>query len=554
MTDSLIDYCCTEAGMIVVPIDALSSSGLDSKISAGYQRRGLLTDSQCQRINAMIAAYSNRAAQLGQSSAQWFHPRIQHLCLVTNGVTTRPYFQPFHGSSWLLYLDDISESTSSIELSIFLLFQAERQYLQQQIGASLMSNLGYFLILTQTQIDDFCAGCRRSTRPDAAAYQALAEAMPMVRSLHHELFKQPQQVLPGYQRLANGLIATAAQQQQLAALQQQWIGSVESVVSLHRSVNQIPSARSGQALMVWLESQAPHLVLAGEEGELLWKGPGTAGESLKKVLAQLSPEAEESIINDLQIIDLKSKIFLKSLSTPDDIATPADWMTEGGLSYIHGKTNRIAYSLSDDPDRLWQVSPPFERQMLAARTIHEWGHQAAESGWVRIDPERTLERKAHEQQLIELLEQIVNDLPDSLKPILIVALNPADGSTETPAEQLLKALLRRIDDYMANLLARHYLTQGEMDTYVRNNVASRVLDYAPEQALMHLLRIAYEYQYLSLSSIREPQAWFINSCWFEPLFVTPGIISVESFTRLTDQIALICDCYEIESSHIEVPE
>ena len=42
-------------------------------------------------------------------------------------------------------------------------------------------------------------------------------------------------------------------------------------------------------------------------------------------------------------------------------------------------------------------------------------------------------------------------------------------------------LLRRIDDYMANFLARHYLTRDEMDTYVRNNVGSRLLDYAPER-------------------------------------------------------------------------
>ncbi|MEM7055225.1 MAG: hypothetical protein AAF446_11890, partial [Pseudomonadota bacterium] len=171
MLDSLIDYCSSQPGMLLVPIEVLSDAGLDSQAATAYQARGLLTQSECQRIDQMIVKYCKRANQLGRASPQWFPGRIQHLCLVTNGVKTRPYFQPFHASSWLLYLDDIRDSTSSLELSIFLLFQAERQYLQQQIGASLMANLGYFLIMNQVQIDDFCAGCMRSTRPDAAAYR-----------------------------------------------------------------------------------------------------------------------------------------------------------------------------------------------------------------------------------------------------------------------------------------------------------------------------------------------------------------------------------------------
>ncbi|MEM7055101.1 MAG: hypothetical protein AAF446_11235, partial [Pseudomonadota bacterium] len=363
---------------------------------------------------------------------------------------------------------------------------------------------------------------------------------------------RPRQALPDHQRLANGLMVNIEQQQSLDALHQQWMTSAESVIASHRSSTSGPNAQSGQALMAWLESESPHLVLVGEDKELLWQGTGTAGGGLKEFLTRLSPQAEESIIQDLQVIDQKSRLFLKSLLKPDELVPPAAWMTEGGLSYIHGETNRIAYSLTDDPDRLWQVAPPYERPMLAARTIHEWGHQAAESGWVRIDPERMQERKGHEQTLVELLDRIVSELPKMMKPALIAALNPASTSSETPGQQLLKGLLRRIDDYMANFLARHYLTRDGMDTYMRNNVGSRVLDYAPEQALKHLLRIAYEYQYLHLSSIRDPQAWFMKSTWFEAQFVTPGIVSLESFARLTDQIARICDCYEIDGDYIEL--
>jgi len=554
MLDSLIDYCSSQPGMLVVPIEVLSESGLDPDAAAEYQQRGLLTRPECQRIDAMITAYCKRAAQLGRASRQWFPARIQHLCLVTKGVKTRPYFQPFHRSSWLLYLDDIAEPTSSLEFSIFLLFQAERQFLQQQIGASLLTNLGYLLILNDHQLADFRAGCLRSTRPDAAGYRALAEALPMVRGLHHERFNPPKPLLPDHQRLDNGLIVTTDQRQQLDALHRKWMAAIEEVVSAHQSSNRDPGARSGQALMAWLESKSPHLVLVGEKSELLWQGPGTSTETLKALLARLSPEAEESIIDDLRVIDKKSRLFLESLTNPDELARPAAWMTEGGLSYLHGPTNRIAYSMTEDAGRLWQVAPPYERLMLAARTIHEWGHQAAESGWVRIDPERIEERNAGEQQVVELLDRIIAELPAAMNPMLIAALNPKGEANETPGRQLLKGLLRRIDDYMANFLARHYLTPDEMDTYVRNNVASRLLDYAPEQALTHLLRVAYESQYLNLSSIRDPRAWFLKSTWFESLFVAPGLISLESFDQLTDQIALICDCYQIDTDQIRVPE
>lgn len=553
MEPALLNYCTSQDGLIVLPIEVLSSSGLDPAAAARFRSAGVLTEFQCQRLDAMLSAYFNRAAQLAGASGQWFHPRLQHLCLVTNGVQTRPYFQPFHGSSWLLYLEDISEHSSSIELSIFLLFQAERQYLQQQIGASLMSNLGYFQVLSESQIEDFRAGCRCSTRPDAAAYQALAEALPCIRRMHHDPFRRPSVALPNHSLLANGLIVSIDQQQQLAELQDQWMASTSAVVSAHRDSVRVPGPNAGQALRQWLDRQSPQVVLTGAQGAVLWQETNQADPALDELLEQLSPDAESSIRKDLQVIDEKSKLFLDSLDSPDDLARPAAWMTEGGLSYIHASSNRIAYSLTDDPGRLWQVSPPYERQMLAARTIHEWGHQAAETGWVRVAPDRVSERKAHQQQLIALLDQTVSELPARLKPMLIAALDTGSDPAQSAGARLHKALMRRIDDYMANLLARHYLSQDEMDTYVRNNVASRALDYAPEQALMHLLRIAYEYQYLHLSSIADGWRWFMDSSWFEDLFVRPGIIGPEQFRALCDQIARICDCFDIDSNRIRIP-
>lgn len=552
--DALIDYCSSQPGLLVVPIDVLSDQGLDPDAAAAYQKRNLLSAAECRRIDDMVSAYWLRAEKLRRASKQWFPPRVQHLCLVTDGVATRPYFQPFHASSWLLYREDLDEATSSLEFSIFLLFQAERQYLQQQVGASLTTNLGYLQVLNPAQYEDFLIGCRRSTRPDAEGYRALADALPGLRGLHHVDFDPPTSHLPAEHRvLANGLAGGAEAQRTIDALHRRWMAAIEGVAAAHRASVRPASAASGQRLKAWLEAEAPQLVLTGKDKQVLWRSPGTAAPALKALLAQLGPEAEQSILLDLQVIDRKSRSFLDALVEPDALAAPAAWMTEGGLSYIHGESRRIAYSLTDDPDRLWQASPPYERLMLAARTVHEWGHQAAESGWVDVDPARRGEREAEEEALVELLDRIVVELPGALRPDLLNALGPPPTGSATPGQRLKSSLLRRIDDYMANLVARQFLSDEEMDTYVRNNVGSRLLDYAPEQALVHLLRIAYEFQYLKLARIRDPEQWFLRSSWFDVLFAEPGVVTRDRFFGLTECIGRICASYRIDSSAIRLP-
>jgi hypothetical protein len=552
--DALIDYCCSQPGMLVVPIDVLSEQGLDPEAAAAYQDRGLLSAAECRRINEMIATYWVRAETLRRASKQWFPPRVQHLCLVTDGVATRPYFQPFHASSWLLYREDLGEATSSLEFSIFLLFQAERQYLQQQVGASLTTNLGYLQVLNPAQYEDFVAGCRRSTRPDAEGYRALADALPGLRGLCHVDFDPPTEPLTADHRvLANGLVGGPDAQRAIDALHHRWMAAIEGVAAAHRASVRPSTVASGRHLSAWLESESPQLVLTGKDKALLWHGPGTANPSLEALLVKLTPEAEQSILLDLQVIDRKSRMFIDALTEPDALAAPAAWMTEGGLSYIHGERRRIAYSLTDDPGRLWQASPPYERLMLAARTVHEWGHQAAESGWVDVDPSRRGEREAEEEALVELLDRIVDALPGALRPALLNALGKGTAGSATPGQRLMATLLRRIDDYMANLVARQFLSDEEMDTYVRNNVGSRLLDYAPEQALVHLLRMAYEFQYLKLARIRDPETWFLRSSWFDVLFAETGVATRDRFFELTECVGRICGSYRIDPGKIRLP-
>ena len=202
-------------------------------------------------------------------------------------------------------------------------------------------------------------------------------------------------------------------------------------------------------------------------------------------------------------------------------------------------------------NRLWEPSPPFERLMLGARTIHEWGHLAAESGWVMIPEERAEERKALTGKLADLFNQV----PQSASPAIQRLVNPeAQRLTQKHGsfgQGLLAAMLRRIEDYMANLVARQFLSADEMDTYVRNNVASRVTEYAPEKIYLQLIRLVYEYQYLSLSRIQSPLKWFCDSTWVDPLFVARGAITRQQFDEILETVSGICDCYQVDDSQFD---
>ncbi len=553
MTD--FDYFVSQDGMIVIPIDYFSEQGITSDFSTFIEDSGLLGQQSIAQINQTIAAYFNRARQLSSVSRQWFQPRIQHLCLVTKGERIRPFFQPFHANSWLLYDSDFHPETSSVELSIFLLFQAERMFMQQQIAASLLTNLPYFLILTDTQIDNFVDGCERSDRPDADFFRSFASKLPQLRRLHHVQFNRPSVALQGYQTTQNGLIVDADDMAMLDSLQQDWIRSAEAVMSAHRAHYTTLSPDAGRRLLTWLDDRQPDLLISGDDGDILWQ-PGCSDHSaLQSVLAEVSTVAEEEIKKDLQVIDYYSKKFLETLAEPDQLVDPAPYITEGGLSYIHPKLKRIAYNLgADNADRLWQPSPPYERWMLAARTVHEWGHLAAESGWVAVPEELSETRKNLEAALVDEFEAMVNGMSARVRHLIEPELAGLSKKADRAGEALLKAMLRRIEDFMANLVAQDILNADEMDTYVRNNVASRLLEYRPEQMLMHLIRTVYEFQYLRLSRIRDRSDWFMKSTWFQALFIDSGVLSQHQFEQLEPVVAGICDCYRIDRQWIRATD
>ncbi len=560
MSDTLFEYFSNSDDCFTVPIDFLSETGISDTFAQHLIANGSCSADSVDLFNQAYSIYFERAQRLYKKCPRyWFPPRLQHICVATDSKLIHPYFQPYNKNSWLLYSDDLNPKSSSLEFIVFQFFHIERMWLIGKIDPLLYANLGYFLTLTEAQIQSFIEGCQKTTRPDSAGFQALARTMPAIRGLYHQQLNTPDTQLSNARVMHDtGLIIPLSAHQALGQLQQTWSQTTQSVIKKHQNLHSTVSINAGRTIDHWLNTQQPALVITGNvDGDphgILW-APDSAPEPhrLRAVLNQISESAEPCILADLKVIDDHSTRFLKSLRQPDQLSKPAGYMTEGGLSYIHKDHMLVAYNLGQTRNqaRLWQPTPPYERLMLAARTVHEWGHLAAESGWVIIPEEQQQKRQALEQSLVTLFDQIHADIPINVQTQIASEVTRLQAETGSLGQTLLKRMLVRIEDYMANLVAARFLSADEMDTYVRNNVHCHLQDYSSQGLYMQLIRQAYEFQYLHLSRIENPLEWFYHSTWFVEYFVDNGIISKTLFEQLTQVVGAICRCYVVDESKFD---
>ncbi len=555
--DWLLTYCVSQPGLCLVPIEALSSRGVSPAFAQALEEASPLPRGWGERFNLAFVRYWKCAAALHAAAPQyWLPPRCQHVALVTDAYKARPFFQPFHRNSWLLYAGDFEAAQSTTEFSACLMLYAERLGLAGQIVPALHAMLPYFLTLDSTQRRAFKRGCERTKRPDADGWRALGTAQSWVRSLFHETIRKPRAPQPGMRiQRENGLIVPADLAQPLAELQQTW-GECASEVLRNYRAGHGNRGESGAALGAWLAEHQPQALLTGEDGEILWQPDRPEDlDRLEPLAAQMTAEGVQSICKDLEVIDQHTRRFLGSLRKPDELARPAPHMTEGGLSYVHADRRLIAYNIGPGQNayRLWEASPPYERLMLGARTVHEWGHLAAESGWVPIPPERVAQRQAAVDRLGRIFDTLAEQASPHLQQVTRPLREQLLDKHESVGQGLTQAMLRRIEDYMANLVARHFLSDEEMDTYVRNNVASRIGEYHPADIYMELIRLAYEYQYLALSRIANPRAWFFTSTWVSERFIERGVVSAAQLDEIIDTVAEICACYEVDPGAFDFP-
>jgi hypothetical protein len=178
--------------MFVVPIEHLSEHGVSEAMARAIHDERGFSEGWIALLGRAQALYWQRAKELyARAPESWFPPRLQNLCIVTDPAGTRPYFQPFHKSSWVLYASDFDPELSNLEHATYQLLHAERLATTRDMAMAVICGMSYWLERTDDEIAAFEAACRRSPRPDAAVFVRLCDAMPWVRTLWHDPLRRP---------------------------------------------------------------------------------------------------------------------------------------------------------------------------------------------------------------------------------------------------------------------------------------------------------------------------------------------------------------------------
>lgn len=538
-------------GLFVIPIEHLGPEGMTAAMRSELGTRGRRRD-WLDLFDRAFALYWERATELyRRAPATWFPPRRQHVAIVTDPSRVRPYSQPLKRSSWLMYESDFSPETSGVELGCYLFFHTERYGLSGNILASAVHNLAYFLVREPDEIAAFAEQAARSTRPDAASLQALADAQSWVRRLYHTELRPPALVLDeqvGKLEAADLLVPMSLQShvKQLATTFKQ---DAQQVVADYygRHAPEPGNATHAAAITAWLERERPSVLITSQGGSILWdpERPDDL-DAVGAALDGIAAAAAASLRDDLEVIGGHTRRFLDALTDPDALPNPHDLDQEAG-TYIHASRKLIAYDLRHPAtNRLKEPSPPFERWMLGARTIHEWGHLAVDADIVRVPAERLPELAEAQGQAREALDEIIADAAPALRD---VAQREAAmlGGGRSPAEAFFATLMGRMEDYRANVLARRFLSSEEMETYARANVITLAQE-ANVGPWLKLVRHAYEFQYLRLGGMDDPFEYFTESVWFRQHFCDAGVVTADRARALFDAVARVCDCYAIDES------
>lgn len=558
MDTKLHEFYFDQDGMVMIPIEHLSRTGIDSDFQTALLEYSILDQDWIDFFNQAFSLYWSRALDLHTRAPQhWLPPRAQHVCVLIATEGTNPFTQLINRSSWTIEACDFRTDSSSLEYAVYQIFHAERLGILRQLLPALISNLTYFVTLTSSQIQNFREGCNLSKRSDAPGFHALAEATSWISKAYHQPLKEPSLHLQGHMVLPYGdLIMPKAFQPQLVALQDSWSRAAQGVLDNYFQFHAKPSPSKGSKICDWLLATKPALLITGDDGYVIWDPENSESiERLRSKLQNVTLHAEDRILKDLEVVDYHSRRFISSLRDPDGLAKPAHYMTPEGLSHIHSTRKLVAYSIHDQRNnlRLVESAPPYERLMLGARTMHEWGHLSAESDWIGT-PDTLKARHAELcAELAALIESIYSKASTNVRAATAIEIEQLKTTSKTgsPGLLLVKKMIVRSEDFRANLLAQRFLRPAEMETYIRNNVYSLVTERDTTGVYARMLRYAYQYQYLRLSRIIDPMSFFLKSSWFAEHYYHPGVLNEEQFDQVLNLVGEICESYAIDESKFD---
>ncbi len=548
--------------LFVIPVEHLGEGGMSDSFAAALREERGVDDEWIALFDRAYATYWERAASLyARAPDSWFPPRLQNLAIVLEPDATRPYYQPFHKSSWMLYASDFDPAQSNVEFATYQLLHAERLSTSRDMAMAIICSMSYWLERSDEEIEAFTQACGRSSRPDASAFGRIAEAMPWIRELYHDpLRRPPQDVAASLRRVKEaGLYVPPELQSKLHAMVPALRGDAAAVMErfLETSAAIPPTdpavamaSSPAEFLCDWLVRRRPPLLLTDESDRTLWDPDApTELSALRRALEGIGGRAAQSLQADLKVVGDRSATFLASLRRPERLPAAGDDVEQEGGVYVHETRPLVVYSLAQPGiEPVKEAAPPYHRLLVGARTIHEWGHLSEDAGWLGLPAEREEEHRRAREAIAAAVDALLDAAP---KAFGAAARDEADKARKTPGEFVCSMVLSRMSDFLSNMLARRYLPPEELEAYIRANVYTH---FGEDARPLHLLaRYAYEYQYLSLSQIEDPLRYMLRSTWLSDYFVDTGLMSREHLVALLEATGRLCACYEVDESAFMPP-
>lgn len=552
----LAEYCRSEDAYLLLPAEHLGPRGPDAGLAACLRDECGWSHERLDLLRAAFSTYWSRGCRLVEESSTWPSPRVRNLGIAKDGVALRPYAQVLGIATWSLYESDFEPRDSHAEVVAYLLALGDWMAMTGEVTQAGVRSALWWQATGETERSAFCRAASRSRRPDAASLAAVADAIPWLLEIRHRRMHPPKRGLPCREVPGTGLLVPKAIEDRPQRLVDAFRATAIAAVDAYRSAWRRNGETAG--LCAWLRSATPLVVVTDETGRPVWDpNAAAATEKLEAVLADADQVAVGAIEGDLRIVDEHSRRFLAALRNPADLALPDHELAESGYAYMYPRRHVVAYNLREPGmERLTGPALPYERSMLGARTLHEWGHLAAESGWVAqtIDDVEMAKRK---RDLAVGLERAVEGCAARIRNLADDDLARIRGGRPT-GDALAELLLQRVPDYRANLVARAFMSEHERVTYARHNIRTLRHEIPAKEIWRMLVRYLYEYQYalpaLGLIDLGDPYGYFAGCTGFEAGFVERGILDAGAFRQLAALVARVCDGYRVDARRIRLPK
>jgi hypothetical protein len=545
-------FCFAHDCAFVVPAEAIGEHGADAAWADAAIGRRRLTPERLQCLERGFALYWQRAGDLFQRApASWFPPRQTNLLIVSDPAAVAPYFDPFGGTSSLLYLSDLDTDP---EYVAWLLLHNERVSLLHSLRAALICNLSYWLGRDAASVQAFRDAARRARRPDARMAVQLADALPWIGELRHATLQPPTEADTASDTwlhvAAAELFVPQRHQARLTSLCDAADAALHAAVQATRPRRAAASKRTLDGLCDWLRESRAHLIVKAPDGRTVWAPGHDDPSALRRTLSAASDVAAASLRADFEVVHARSRAFIDALADPAALPRHCAVLEAGDGAYLDAAAQAVVYELRQGGfDAGTDPAPPWHRLLLGARVMHEWGHLAHAAKLLRVPDTDKSSYTAARAELGECFVQVLARLPQRLRADVADSLQPLAPRPEGRGAALARKTLSRVGDYLSNLMASHFLPAEEMQAYVRSNVRSHLTEGLG--LVDELARYAYEVHYLALAGLS--RSYFFGTTRYDDCFVRTGLVSEEDTHALFDAAGRVLACYTIDARRLHLP-